>query len=211
MSRVGEDVLTEYVLGTLPEAERVRIEAALGHDRALAAEVAAIAEALGALTDALPPAAPAPDRRALLLGAATRRPRFERLLDRVAKLFDLGLEGARRLLDSVDDPAVWSPSGLPRVHFLHLQGGPAIAGADAGIVRIEAGAAFPYHGHTGRERVLFLQGACRVPELGGRVLRAGDDDFVDDTSFAHELVALPGPDVLYAAVLFGQVTFPERA
>lgn len=211
MTGHDDDLLAAVVLGTASEAERARVEADAARDPALRARLDAVRTALDALPDALPAVTPSSDGRRRLLAAAAPRPRLARFADRLARFLDVGLERARAILESVDDASSYEESGLPGVRFFHLEGGPAVAGAHIGIVRIQAGGRFPYHGHGGgTERVLFLQGACHEPETG-RSLRAGDEDEVRDGSFAHELVVLPGPDLLYAAALFGELTFPERA
>jgi anti-sigma factor ChrR (cupin superfamily) len=209
MSRVDDQLLAEYALGTLPAGEVARVEAELARDPSLRAELDSIREALAIVGDALPAVKPAKGGRERLMQAVAPRPRLARFAAGLAKLLDLSLEKAKALLQSVDDPKVWEPSGMAGVHFFHLTPGPAYAGADAGIVRIEAGAFFPYHGHTGAESVLYLQGATLDPATG-HVFLPGEEDFLPEGATPHKLVALPGADVLYAARLHGELTFPEE-
>lgn len=163
-----------------------------------------LAEAFTALSLALPPVPPAPDLRARLLASATRPDRrFAPFAARLARLIDVAHARADALLASLARPDVWERF-LPAVDLVHLQGGPAVAGADVGFVRVAAGAAFPEHRHLGDERVLVLQGGYR--DSGGAVVRAGD--LVDQPAgSAHAFVALPEADLLYAVVVRG-VEFP---
>ena len=107
-----------------------------------------------ALDEVDPPAA----LRSRLL-ASVERPaqRFAPFLDRLAAMIDVGVERAHSLLESIADPAAWSAL-LPGVELMHLEGGPAVAGADVGFVRVAPGVRFPYHHHHGDERVLLLAG-----------------------------------------------------
>jgi anti-sigma factor ChrR (cupin superfamily) len=84
-----------------------------------------------------------------------------------------------------------------------LQGGPRVSGADNGLVRIAAGAAFPPHRHLGCERVLVLQGGYR-DEPSGQIYRAGDWHEMEAGS-SHTYVALPDRDLLLAVSLVGGV------
>ncbi len=67
----------------------------------------------------------------------------------------------RDLLSSLSDAARWEPGPLPGSSLFHLDGGPRIATADAGFVRLPAGLEFPVHRHLGSERVLLLEGSYR--------------------------------------------------
>lgn len=161
---------------------------------------AAAAEALTALSLALPPVAVDPGARARLLAAvAAPEARFAPFVARLAELIDVAHARARELLASLARPELWQ-TVLPDVELVHLDGGPAVAGADVGFVRVAAGATFPHHTHLGSERCLVLQGG--FVEDDGTVVRAGTSTF-RATGTAHSLTALPGQDLLYAVVVFG--------
>lgn len=163
-----------------------------------------LAEALSSLSLALPPAAPSPGLRERLLASAARpEQRWAPFAGRLARLVDVAHDRARELLAAIVRPDLWQRL-LPGVDLLHLQGGPAVAGADVGFVRVAAGAAFPEHRHLGVERVLILQGGYR--DDGGQVARAGDLVELPAGS-SHGFVALPDEDLIYAVVV-GGVEFP---
>lgn len=165
---------------------------------------AAVAEAFAALSLGLPPVAPAPGLRERLLAAAARpEQRWAPFASRLARLIDVAHDRARELLAAIVRPELWQRL-LPDVDLLHLQGGPAVAGADVGFVRVAAGAAFPEHRHVGDERVLILQGG--YTDDRGQVARAGDLIELPAGS-SHAFVALPGDDLIYAVVV-GGVEFP---
>ncbi|HEY2733841.1 MAG TPA: cupin domain-containing protein [Polyangiales bacterium] len=153
---------------------------------------------LSRLSEALPAVAPAPSARAQLLEHATNAGRFDRFIGRVAELLDLGSDAAKRLLDGLDDASHWSAE-LPGISFYWVEGGPRVAAAVRGFVRVKAGLDFPDHEHLGDEVTLVLQGGFEDP-LRGLSFRAGDlDRMAAGTS--HGLRALPGTDLLKLAVV----------
>lgn len=170
-------------------------------DPKLRAEADAIAEALTALTVALPPVTPRPELRTRLLAAASGPARFAPFIDRLARMIDVAADAARALLASIDRPDAWQPSPAPNVRLIHLTGGPAVAGLDAGFVRVAAGTNFPLHRHIGDEHVLVLQGSYR--DSTGPTVRAGEQVHMPDDS-EHDLTAGPERDLIYA-VVFGSI------
>lgn len=164
----------------------------------------ALADSLSALSLALPRVAPTADLRARLLATAARpEHRWAPFTARLARLIDVAHDRARELLAAIVRPDPWQRL-LPGVDLLHLQGGPAVAGADVGFVRVAAGGAFPEHRHLGPERVLILQGGYVDDQ--GQTARAGDLVELPAGS-SHSFVALPGDDLIYAVVV-GGVEFP---
>lgn len=194
---VHDDELAELALGTLPPA----LAAAVARD-ALAAEVTAAHEALASLAVALPPVAPSPGLRDRLMASARGPARFAPFVDRLARLADLALERAQALLAELLRPDVWQPSPGPNVHLVHFDGGPAVAGADAGFVRVAAGTPFPDHRHVGDETVLVVQGSYL--DSGGATVRAGDQVTMPADS-RHAFVAGAGEDLIYAVVVHGGI------
>ena len=152
-----------------------------------------------AVCESLKPVAPSADLRARLLASADAPSRLARFADRVAELLDVGLDKARELLARIDDPSAWEEQ-LPGVSFLWVEGGPRVAAAVRGFVRVRAGLDFPDHEHLGDEVTLVLQGGFEDPERK-LVCRAGDIDRMP-TGTAHGFRALAGgTDLLKLAVV----------
>lgn len=169
----------------LPEFVR---DAGLSDDRELRA----------ALAQLHPPAKAPPQllRERLLNAVARPRLRFAPLYGALSELFDLGDTELANLFEQAEDSALWVSSQIPNTRLLHLQGGPRVANADNGLVRIAAGARFPEHRHLGLERVLVLDGGYR-DEPSGRLYVAGDwHEMAADT--AHAYTALEGQELLLA-------------
>lgn len=183
-----------------PLSPRALIRDAFGEKDAV--EARASLESFAALAALAPPATPSFALRARLMEAAAR-PRYA-YLHRAAALLDLGIEAVRALLDSLDDERVFAPTEVPGVRIFDIAGGPAVAGAVIGFIRVEPGAHFPHHSHVGREEVLVLQGAFR--DLSGHVFRAGDFAPLPAGS-AHEFDALPGEVLVYLGIVHEAVDF----
>jgi quercetin dioxygenase-like cupin family protein len=84
---------------------------------------------------------------------------------------------------------------------VHLSPGPAWAMSDCGLVRVPAGARFPWHVHDGEEVTVVLSGRARYPD--GRELGPGDEMVVADGA-EHDFVVGPDEDYVFA-VRFGAV------
>lgn len=200
-----EDQLVWLALGELPETSGVAEH--LARCSSCSDAQRALHEALHALPQALPTLPPAATLRARLLcavddgAAAASEPT---LLQRLARLFDLALDEAQRIYDAVTDPAVWV-APLPGVRLMHLQGGPATAGADCGLVHIAAGQRFPRHRHRGLETTIVLRGSYRD---GEQVFRAGHPDpILCAGGSEHDMEALE--DLLYAVTVLHGVEILE--
>jgi putative transcriptional regulator len=152
-----DDLLPELALGCATPAERRSAEAHL-------ATCARCRQALSELEDAATSFAAVADQRAptesvrerLLASAA--RPGIEAFADLLARVFDLDVGAAGRVLARAADPAAWRPGPLPGSALLPFRPGPRRAGADATLFRFGPGLAFPRHGHRGPETVLVLEG-----------------------------------------------------
>lgn len=138
------------------------------------------------------------------IGASTRTTsRFEDLEDALAQLVDLPPDRVRALLLAVDGPnedrvGAWQDGPGPGIHLLHFRGGPRVADAVTGFVRIAAESAFPEHRHVGDEAVMVLQGAFR--DSDGTVHRRGEIVRMPAGS-EHSLVAIGPVPLCYAAVI----------
>jgi hypothetical protein len=186
---VGEDAFLED-LQTLSEEDE--LEAGL---RDFAA-----AHGLAQLSEALDSVAPAPDARARLLAEVPAKGRFDRFAEATAKMLDLGIEQAKALLDRLQDPdaSVFSDE-LPGISFYWCEGGPAVANAVRGFVRVKAGTAFPNHEHIGEENVLVLQGSF-VDTSRGITFHVGDFDTMKAGTSHEYVVPEGGPDLLKLSV-----------
>ncbi len=151
------------------------------------------------LSEALPQEQPSEALRARLLTSAAQPGRLARFAVQVARLLDLSLERAKALLERIDDPAGWSTE-LPGVSFLWVDGGPSVADAVRGFVRVQAGLDFPEHEHFGEERVLIMQGAYR-DGVTGKLWTAGEESVMVAGSAHGFSVPAGGPDLLKLAVI----------
>ena len=151
------------------------------------------------MSEALPELSPAPELRERLLGDARSEGRLARFAGAVAELLDVGTAKAKELLERIDDPSAWSLE-LPGISFLWVEGGPSVANAVRGFVRVAAGQEFPDHEHLGDETVLVLQGGFEDVQRG-KVFLPGDVDKMP-TGTNHGFRALPGgPDLVKLAVV----------
>ncbi|MCA9658980.1 MAG: cupin domain-containing protein [Myxococcales bacterium] len=156
-----------------------------------------------ALVLALPTADERPPtalRDRLLASLDAPSERFAPFAERLAALIDVGAERARELLAALADPSRWVAPFGPGIALFHLEGGPAVAGADVGFVRVAPGVTFPHHRHLGDERVLLLQGRLEdsegVTAGPGALLAQGAES-------AHAVTSIGDEPLIYAVVVFG--------
>lgn len=168
---------------------------------AAGAETASLMRVVGQV--AQPLAAPQPLRSRILASAAGR---FEGFAVRVAALFDLSVEQAREQLARIPASDVWTGTPLPGLRLLHLRGGPRVAAADCGFVRLDPGTTFPHHAHDGEEWALVLSG--RSEDSTGPVALPGD--LIHFGAGASHSFRAAGPDPLLFAVVHHGIRF-ERA
>lgn len=109
-----------------------------------------------ALLGAVAPAPPPQDGLAALL-ASVANP-WQRFVAQLATLADVPVEVAGRILDRAEAGSGWTPGLMPTMKLWHIQGGPATAGADVGLVQLAPNAVHPPHEHLGAEEVLVLAG-----------------------------------------------------
>jgi putative transcriptional regulator len=188
----------DLALGNVADDARERMESHIAECGRCARELADATETLGMYSAAMPRISPPSAVRDRLMSTVSRGGRFDRLIEHVARLIDVGTDKAKALLDGIDDAASWVAGPAPGVMLFHLEGGPAVAGAGIGFVRVAAGQPFPHHKHLGPEVTYVVQGGFR--EHDGTVQRVGDED-LDEAGTEHSFVALPGPDLIYLTVL----------
>lgn len=198
MSAPVEDLLIEYALGTLDGGERSRVDDALQRSAELRAELQAIEETFTGIALGLPPVPPSESARSRLL-AAVEADRFGPFVARLAELFDLARDRMRAVLQQIDQAASWEAGPVPGLELIHFQGGPSVAGADTGFVRLPAGFTFPYHRHKGNERVFVLEGEF-TDLVTNEVHRPGELVFRGAGS-EHAFVVGKDRDLIFAVVL----------
>lgn len=157
MSQQIRDLLPEYVLGGLEEADRRRVASAVAESSALRAELDALTADLADLALELTPVRPDPALKDRLLAAA-KQDRLLPFAEDLSRLCDLAMEKMKAVLRLVDDPAAWEAGPLPGIRLIHFDHGPACLGADTGLVEMPAGFTFPRHTHQGREVNYVLSG-----------------------------------------------------
>ncbi len=151
-------LLEGFVLGTLSPSDQSEFEAELAKSPSLRDEVKALEEGVSALALALPPATLRSSSRARLLDAVGGPNRFLPFFDDLSRHLDLGEDDLRAVLARVDEPKAWQSAPFPGVTLSHFKGGPRVAAFDTGLVRFEAGTAFPEHRHLGPELNYVLEG-----------------------------------------------------
>lgn len=154
---------------------------------------------LESLSSALVPVAPDAALRARLLAAVPQTQRFARFAEAAAALLDIDRAAACELLDRLGERSRFVEA-LPGVELLWVDGGPGVANALRGFVRVAAGGHFPEHEHLGEEHLLVLQGSLR-DESRGRILRPGDLDVMPAGSTHGFVVPAGGPDLLGLSVV----------
>jgi putative transcriptional regulator len=124
--------------------------------------------------------------------------RFEHLLEKVARLFDLSVEQARAELQRIDEPGTWDTELSPGVWVAPVNAGPKAVGEGAFTVllKVAPGALFPTHTHGGEEQVLVLEGGYL--DVGGSEYWRGELD-VRAEGTTHSFTGLPGSGCICAA------------
>ena len=200
MNRKALDNLPEYVLGTLPDAERHALEAELEASPELRRELDAVRETLGLAAELdTAPRAPA-GSRARLLDALTTGDRYSPFLGDLSRHLDLAPQRVRELFHAIDVPASWEAGPMPGISVMHFQGGPQAVAPDTGFVRLPRGLKFPYHRHVGHEVNYVLEGAVRDGD--GRLYVAGEA-IVMEPGTTHEFSIPDDADALIAVVQAG--------
>lgn len=167
------DLLDDVVLGTASADDMAALHKAAQSDPELAAALAECEAIYASLSDVLPIQAPPLSVRSRLMDSTASDNRFARFASSVARLLDVAVETAERMLAGIDRATNWGPSPWGGIELYHLEGGPVAANAVAGFVRMAPGVEFPHHEHFGDEVILVVQGHCTDSE--GRQYRTGDE------------------------------------
>ena len=170
-------------------------------------ELAALEQASGedagrlsaSLVEPLAPSEPSRELRSRLMAALSQTSRFERFADTVSELLDIDRGRAEQLLDQLDNRSLFYEL-MPGIELYWVEGGPRVANAVRGFVRVEAGREFPEHEHHGLEHVLVLQGAFRDPTQN-RTFRPGEVSVMPEGTSHMHIVPEDGPDLLLLSVI----------
>lgn len=199
--------LVEYVLGTIEPVDRAAVEAAMQADRSIQRRLTELREICGSpLLDVDAPKPPAAIRHQIMDSVRSDFPLLG-YVRRAAAFLDVTDDAAEALLRRLTSltPDEWNPTGFQGVSRLPIDAGPA-RGTDCQCValRMQAGASFPHHGHTGDEWGLVLEGQLRQHD--GACF--GPGDIVHQPSGStHAFSATPEHDVLQLVVLNGDLEF----
>jgi putative transcriptional regulator len=199
-----DDRLADLVVGDVDDDERRVLETHIAGCSRCARELAAAVDAFAAVALALPPEPPSPALRARILGDA-QPPRLARMRDKLAALFDITAHKARALLDRLDDDSAWEPGPTPGSWVMLIDGGgPRVAGAFCGFVKMDASVNWPHHKHLGREFMLVLSGGFRQHD--GVEVHEGQLHVMEQGS-VHGFTIFEDEPCISAAVVFGGVEF----
>jgi putative transcriptional regulator len=188
------ELLPLYALGVLDADEVSAVEREVARDTALAAELAAYRQTSDAVRLSIE-VVPPPEVKVRLM-ASVGAGRFDAFAARMARMFDVTVDRARELLGLIERPASWIPQVVPGISFVEFEGGPTVAGADCGFVRLAPGAVFPPHTHLGEEMTTILTG--RVHDVANDRMIGPGEDYVRDEGTTHYLVCVGNEDCIYA-------------
>jgi quercetin dioxygenase-like cupin family protein len=164
-------LVPEYVLGTLPQADRRRIEEAMATSAELRTKIDEAREALADVAaESLSPVAPRVDVRARLFGALDGPDRFAPFFAELSRLLALPVEGVRAVLARIDEATAWVKL-FPGVSLQTFTPGEGAHGREGNLLRLRPGAVFPRHEHLGPELGFVLEGAGHDED--GRIYHPG--------------------------------------
>ncbi len=128
--------------------------------------------------------------------------RFNLIVDKLARFFDLGRDRIRVLLDRLD--ARWLDGPEAGIQLQHVKGGPRLQGCYAGFFKLQPGVRFPAHRHLGSESMMVLEGSVR--ESNGHFLTSGDVLHSAQGS-AHDFAVADDHECIAAVVQAGGMEF----
>ena len=201
-----DDILPEWVLGTLDASARDAAERHLAGCARCRAEAARLLPVREGLTALVPPVEPPPQVLARVMEALEGPGRLARFADRVAAFFHVTRERALEVLAAASDASAWMPGPVAGSELMPVELGPAFQEAWAVILRLNPGVRIPRHTHHGREWNLVLEGGFR--EDTGHEVWPGEELMKTEDS-AHGFTALEGPACLCASLLEGVTSFEE--
>lgn len=207
MARHVDDLLPEYLLGTLASEPQREVEQHLSRCELCSRLHARLRRSTEALAAAVPPRPPAASVRERLMAFVRGEGRFADFVPELARLFDVDEATARQLVTRLHEPDAWMEGPVPGVHIQPVEGGPRLEGAFSAFVRLPPGQRFPTHLHGGTEKNFVLQGGFR--EDSGLEIWAGES-LEKTLGTTHAYVALEGPDCIAASVVWGEIQLTEE-
>jgi len=153
------------------------------------------------------PIEPTPDVRDRLMKSVAAGGRLHRFADDVARFLEVAADEAREMLDLCDDPESYGLAPLPGMAIFHVKGGPSVAAAITGFIKLPAGFFFPPHEHLGDELVYVVQGRFRDED--GTLYGPGDL-CEKKAGTAHSFDVVEGPDLIYLAIVHGGIRIGEE-
>lgn len=204
MSHVVERI-PEWTLGVLSAHEAAEVAAHVAKCEACAQQTVGARELVESIGLHPRSMKPGPHLRARLLASIRGEGRLARWTEALSRFLDVTLEKSRALLEAIDAPDAWEPGPLRGVGLIHFMGGPRVAAADCGLVRLPAGMEWPLHRHVGDESMLILEGG--IVESGGTTYAAGSI-LERPAGSEHAFRVLAEHDCVWAAVLFEGIEMP---
>lgn len=124
--------------------------------------------------------------------------RFNLIVDRLARFFDLGRDRIRVILERIDQR--WMDGPEAGIQLQHVKAGPRLDGCYAGLFRLQPGTRFPAHRHLGPESMMVLEGS--VHESNGHFVTSGEV-LESDQGSAHDFVVTDDHECIAAVVQAG--------
>jgi hypothetical protein len=128
--------------------------------------------------------------------------RFNLIVDKLARFFDLGRDRIRVILDRLDQR--WMDGPEKGIQLQHIKAGPRLAGCYAGLFKLQPGVRFPAHRHLGPEAMMVLEGS--VNESNGYLLTSGDV-LESRKDSAHDFVVADDHECIAAVIQAGGMEF----
>jgi len=199
---MGKDIekLLAYSLDQLDKHEKVKFEEDLEQDTELSQELLEVQAILENVAASEQPMPPSKSLRQSLIASLNPETPFQGYVDRFMKLFDLDRKDVESLFDKIVDTTsgLLQPAPLPKTSLHYFDGGPNVANATCGIIKLKAGSVFPAHQHLGKETVLVLQGTAK--DQDGMEYYPGDT-IVSEENTSHSLKIGKKDDLIFAVIL----------
>jgi anti-sigma factor ChrR (cupin superfamily) len=188
------ELLPLYALGVLDAHEQAIVEHAAAVDPALAAELASYFDTAAAMIGEPNPVDPPDEIRSQII-ASSGGGKYATHAARMATLFDVPLERAHELLGLMERKHQWKPQ-MHGITVVDFEGGPAVATADCGFIKIKAGCTFPHHKHRGDEMTVVLMGTIR--DLMTGLLHGPGEEVSHEKDTEHEIACEGDEDAVLA-------------
>jgi putative transcriptional regulator len=199
-----DDLLAELALRTLSPEDLAAVESHVRDCARCSEEFRTTVDALAWLAATAPTATPSLKVREQLFARVRNQSRWAPFVERVAELFDLTVEKAEALLETLADAGNWVPGPGGGTELYFVPKGPRLAGAEAGFLRLDANVQFPKHRHLGQETAIIMDGSLRE-DGSDRVWQPGDVQ-INEAGTEHSFTAGEN-GCLFAVVVVEGVDF----